>query len=99
MWVALWVQSVWEKISLCVTLLNRVPADTLSANPSVATTPGASPRVGLGVSGEVKPLLVPLFAEETTTNPGGRGAACEFRLRHRTLSPRATVVTDTMITH
>jgi len=31
MWVALWVQRVWEKISLCVIILNRVLADSLSA--------------------------------------------------------------------
>jgi hypothetical protein len=35
-WVAVWVQRVCEKLSLCVIILNRAPADSLSANQSAA---------------------------------------------------------------
>lgn len=43
MWVAVWVERVRAEISLSVTILSRVPADTLSANPIVATAPELRP--------------------------------------------------------
>ncbi len=78
-WVAMWVQSASKKVSFCLIILARVAADTLSAN--ALTTPSPCPGATWSY-GDVSPSGFPPIAEETTTNPGGRGAACEFGLRH-----------------
>src|SRR5258708_37643618 len=52
---------------------------TLSAN--ALTTPSPCPGATWSY-GDVSPSGFPPIAEETTTNPGGRGAAREFGLRH-----------------
>src|SRR5260221_8089233 len=79
-WVAMWVQSPSQKLSFCLIVLARVAADTLSASRPRATS--ARRRGRAWSYRDVSPLVFPLIAEETTTNPGGRGATCEFGLRH-----------------
>ena len=80
----MWVQSPSKKVSFCLIVLARVTADTLSAS-----RPSARCRVRPGSYRDVRPLAFPLIAEETTTNPGGRGGVCEFGSRTLSASPPA----------
>jgi hypothetical protein len=79
-WVAMWVQSTSKKVSFCLIILAGVAADTLR-QPIVPTAPRASPGSDLALR-RCQTVRFPPIAEETTTNPSGRGAACEFGLRH-----------------
>src|SRR5947209_18983324 len=78
----MWVQSPSKKVSFCLIVLARVTADTLSAS-----SPSARCRVRPGSYRDVRPLAFPFIAEETTTNPGGRGGVCEFGSSTLSASP------------
>ena len=82
MWVSAWVAVAWFATLFLYQYLRyhfsghplRQPLSSYDSRPFA--------RVGLGVSEEVRPLLVPLFAEKRQRIQAGEARACEFGLRH-----------------